>query len=149
MRNGAEGAAMAGEDGKDALAPASLLAQSLGWIDPATKAIVPPIHLSSTFLRDEDNQFRSGRVYARADNPTFDQLEATLCALEKGEGAYCFASGMAAATACFLALAPGDHVIAPKVMYWSLRNWLMTFATPGGCRSSSSTRPTPTRSRPR
>ncbi len=35
-----------------------------------------------------------------------------------------FASGMAAATACFLALKPGDHVVAPKVMYWSLRNWL-------------------------
>jgi cystathionine gamma-synthase len=123
---------MAEDDGKDALAPASLLAQSLGWIDPTTKAIVPPIHLSSTFLRDEDNQFRSGRVYARADNPTYDQLEATLCALEKGEAAYCFASGMAAATACFLALAPGDHVVAPKVMYWSLRNWLTTFATSWG-----------------
>jgi cystathionine gamma-synthase len=123
---------MADENGGDALAPASLLAQGLGWIDPATKAIVPPIHLSSTFLRDEDNQFRSGRVYARADNPTYDQLEATLCALEKGEAAYCFASGMAAATACFLALAPGDHVVAPKVMYWSLRNWLMNFATSWG-----------------
>jgi cystathionine gamma-synthase len=123
---------MADKVGGDALAPASLLAQGLGWIDPATKAIVPPIHLSSTFQRDEDNQFRSGRVYARADNPTYDQLEATLCALEKGEAAYCFASGMAAATACFLALAPGDHVVAPKVMYWSLRNWLMTFATSWG-----------------
>ena len=44
---------MADETGKGALAPASLLAQSLGWIDPATKAIVPPIHLSSTFLRDK------------------------------------------------------------------------------------------------
>jgi len=123
---------MADETGKGDLSPASLLAQSLGWIDPATRAIVPPIHLSSTFLRDEDNQFRSKRVYARADNPTFDQLEATLTALERGKAAYCFASGMSAATACFLALAPGDHVVAPKVMYWSLRNWLMTFATQWG-----------------
>jgi cystathionine gamma-synthase len=39
-----------------------------------------------------------------------------------------FSSGMSAATACFLALAPGDHVVAPKVMYWSLRNWLAGFA---------------------
>ncbi len=39
---------------------------------------------------------------------------------------------MAAATAVFQALAPGDHVIAPKVMYWSLRNWLMNFATQWG-----------------
>ena len=39
---------------------------------------------------------------------------------------------MAAATAVFQALSPGDHVLAPKVMYWSLRNWLMTFATQWG-----------------
>ena len=43
---------------------------------------------------------------------------------------------MAAATACFLALAPGDHVVAPKVMYWSLRNWLAAFATSGASRST-------------
>jgi cystathionine gamma-synthase len=41
---------------------------------------------------------------------------------------------MSAATACFLSLAPGDHVVAPKVMYWSLRNWLGTFATNWGLR---------------
>jgi cystathionine gamma-synthase len=114
------------------LAPASIAAQALGWIEPVTKAIVPPIHVASTFLRDEDNQFRSGRVYARADNPSFDQVEALLAALERGAGAYVFASGMAAATACFLALEPGDHVVAPRVMYWSLRNWLANFATRWG-----------------
>jgi cystathionine gamma-synthase len=32
----------------------------------------------------------------------------------------------------FQSLAPGDHVLAPKVMYWSLRNWLMNFATQWG-----------------
>jgi cystathionine gamma-synthase len=117
---------------KTDLSPESLAAQALGWIEPATRAIVPPVHVASTFLRDEDNQFRSGRVYARADNPGFDQVEALLCRLERGAGAYLFASGMAAATACFLALDPGDHVVAPKVMYWSLRNWLAGFATRWG-----------------
>ncbi|MCX7421539.1 MAG: aminotransferase class I/II-fold pyridoxal phosphate-dependent enzyme [Planctomycetia bacterium] len=114
------------------LAPASLAAQGLGWIEPTTKAIVSPIHVSSTFLRDDDNQFRSGRVYARADNPTFDQAEATVTALEHGVAGLVFASGMAAATACFQALEPGHHVIAPTVMYWALRNWLATFATRWG-----------------
>ena len=95
---------------------------------------MPPIHVASTFLRDEDNQFRSGRAYARADNPSFDQAEATLAALEGGAGSWLFASGMAAATTCFLALDPGDHVVAPKVMYWSLRNWLAGFATRWGLR---------------
>src|SRR3954468_6620679 len=107
---------------------ASLAAQAMGWIDPVTKAVVPPIHMASTYQRDEDNGYRSGRIYARADNPTFDQAEATLAALEGGAKALVFSSGMSAATACFLALAPGDHVVAPKVMYWSLRNWLGSFA---------------------
>ena len=112
--------------------PETVAAQALGWIDDATKAISPPIHTATTFVRDADNQYRSGRVYARDHNPTFDQPEAVLCALEKGAHAALFASGMAAATATFLALRPGDHVIAPKVMYWSLRNWLMNFATQWG-----------------
>lgn len=112
--------------------PETISAQALGWVDERTRAVSPPIHVSSTFLRDADNQYRSGRVYARADNPAFDQAEAVLCALEHGCAAALFASGMAAATAVFQALAPGDHVLAPKVMYWSLRNWLMTFATQWG-----------------
>jgi cystathionine gamma-synthase len=113
-------------------AAASLAAQAMGWIDPVTKAVVAPIHMASTYQRDEDNGFRSGRIYARADNPTFDQVEATLAALEGGPKALVFSSGMSAASACFLALAPGDHVVAPKVMYWSLRNWLAGFATQWG-----------------
>jgi len=111
---------------------ASLAAQAMGWIDPVTKAVVPPIHMASTYERDEDNGYRSGRIYARADNPTFDQAEATLAALEIGAKALVFSSGMSAATACFLALAPGDHVVVPKVMYWSLRSWLASFATHWG-----------------
>ncbi|MDP3085296.1 MAG: PLP-dependent aspartate aminotransferase family protein, partial [Rubrivivax sp.] len=112
--------------------PESIAAQALGWIDEATRAISPPIHVSSTYLRDPDNQYRTGRVYARADNPAFDQAEAVIARLEEGTQAMLFASGMAAATAVFQALAPGDHVLAPKVMYWSLRNWLLGFATDWG-----------------
>jgi len=113
-------------------APETLAAQALGWIDPATKGTVPPVHMSSTFLRDEDNQYRSGRGYIRADNPSFDQAEALLTALERGKASLLFASGMAAATAVFLALKPGDHVLAPRVMYWSLRNWLSNAAREWG-----------------
>ena len=112
--------------------PESIAAQALGWVDENTRAITPAIHVSSTYLRDPDNQYRSGRVYARADNPAFDQAEAVLAQLEQGAQAALFASGMAAATAVFQALSPGDHVLAPKVMYWSLRNWLMNFATRWG-----------------
>ena len=108
----------------DGWRPETLAAQALGWIDEQTKAVVPPIHLATTYLRDPDNRYRSGRAYARADNPSFDQPEALLARLEGGAAALAFASGMAAATTVFLALAPGDHVVAPKVMYWALRRWL-------------------------
>jgi len=114
--------------------PASIAAQALGWVDEKTRAIVPPLHTSTTFIRDADNQYRSGRIYARDQNPTFDQAEAVLTALEGGHASLLFASGMAAATAVFQALSPGDHVLAPKVMYWSLRNWLANFGTHWGLR---------------
>ncbi|HEY1707443.1 MAG TPA: PLP-dependent transferase [Rhizomicrobium sp.] len=112
--------------------PATIAAQGLGWIDQTTRAIVPGIHPSTTFERDPDGEYRSGRNYSRTDNPTFDQPETVLAALEHGAQAILFSSGMAAATSVFLSLRPGDHVVGPKVMYWSLRNWLMNFAREWG-----------------
>ena len=108
--------------------PSTLAAQGLGWVDEATRAISPPLHMSSTYLRDVDNGYRSGREYIRSDNPAFDQPEALLCALEAGASAALFASGMAAATCAFLALGHKGHVIAPKVMYWGLRKWLLEWS---------------------
>jgi len=110
------------------LRPATLAAQAFGAVDETTRAIVPPVHVSTTYLRDADGGYRSGRVYGRADNPSFDAPEATLNALEGGAGALTFASGMAAAVAVFQTLQPGDHVVAPKVMYWALRRWLAEIA---------------------
>ena len=112
--------------------PSSLAAQGLGWIEPTTGAISPPIAMSSTFQRDADNQYRTGRSYIRDENPAFDQAQALLTKLEGGKAAMLFASGMAAATSVFMALRPGDHVVAPVTMYWALRNWLKTFAEPWG-----------------
>ena len=109
--------------------PSTLAAQALGWIDQSTHAVTPPIHTATTYLRDPDNQYRTGLAYGRDDSPSYDQAEALLNALEGGEGCLLFASGMAAATAVFQALKPGDHVIAETVMYWGLRKWLREFAT--------------------
>ena len=106
----------------------TLAAQALGHIDEPTRAVVPPIHVTTTFIRDTDNQYRSGNVYGRPDNETVREAEAVIAALEGAEAALVLGSGMSAATAVFLALSPGDHVVAPTVMYWALRNWLMTEA---------------------
>ncbi len=60
------------------------------------------------------------------------EAEAVIAALEGAEAAMLLGSGMSAATAVFLALAPGDHVVVPRVMYWALRNWLLTDAVHWG-----------------
>ncbi|ACA15930.1 Cystathionine gamma-synthase [Methylobacterium sp. 4-46] len=111
----------------------SLAVQAMGHVDPVTKAVVPPIHLTSTYLRDPDNQYSSGYCYGRPDNATVREAEAVLAMLEEAPaGALLFGSGMAAATAVFGALDPGDHVVAPSVMYWALRRWLLQEATRWG-----------------
>ena len=117
---------------KGALHPETVAAQALGLIDAATGAVVPPIHPATTFERDPDNQYSRGPAYARDDNPTFVPAEAVLTALEGGAASLLFASGMAAATAVFQALDPGDHVVAPRVMYWGLRHWLQDFGVRWG-----------------
>jgi cystathionine gamma-synthase len=116
---------------KPAARPATRAAQALGRIAAPFGEIVPPIHLSTTYERAADGSF-PGPVYSRDGNPTYRQLEALLADLEGGVAALSFGSGMAAAGAVFQALAPGDHVIAPRVMYWALRKWLLTFAKPWG-----------------
>jgi cystathionine gamma-synthase len=86
--------------------------------------LVPSIHVATTFIRDPDNGYRSGHVYGRADNLTVQQAEDVIAALEGADEALLFCSGMAAATAVFLALEKPTHIIATKVMYWGLRSWL-------------------------
>jgi cystathionine gamma-synthase len=113
----------------------SLAAQAMGHVDPVTKAVVPPIHVATTYVRDEDNAYSSGFVYGRPDNATVRDAEGVIAMLEDaGAGALLFSSGMAAATSVFKALDPGDHIVAPRVMYWALRHWLLTEGTRWGLR---------------
>jgi len=112
----------------------TIAAQAGGKVDASVGALIPPIHPSTTFERAPDNSFPEGRIYSRPDNPTYAIAAQTLNALEGGAETLLFSSGMAAATSVFLALDPGDHVIAPKIMYWALRGWLADFATRWGLR---------------
>jgi cystathionine gamma-synthase len=106
----------------------TLAAQALGSIEPATKAVVPPIHVATTFLRDPDNQYRAGLAYGRPDNATVRQAEHVIAALEGADDALVFGAGMSAATAAVMALPGRSHIVASKVMYWSFRSWLVNEA---------------------
>ena len=110
----------------------TLVAQALGHVDPINGALVPPIHLATTYIRDPDNQYRSGFIYGRPDNATVREAEAIIAMLEGAAAAMVLGSGMSAAVAVFMALRPGDHVIVPTVMYWGLRNWLINDAVEWG-----------------
>ena len=114
------------------LAPETVTAQAMGRIDEVTRALVPPVHLSTTYERDPDGGYSSGRGYTRPHNPTYDEPQELLATLEGGSDCLLFASGMAAATAVFQSLLPGDHVVASRIMYWALRTWLIDFAMSWG-----------------
>jgi cystathionine gamma-synthase len=87
-------------------------------IDAATRAVGPPIHLSTTFERAPDGSFPGGFIYTRSGNPTRKALETALAAIEGVPAAVTFSSGSAATMAVFQALRPGDHVIAPDDAYY-------------------------------
>ena len=87
-------------------------------IDPASGAVTPPIHLSTTFERSPAGDYPRGYSYSREDNPNRHALEECLASLEGGNHAICFSSGLAVATALVQGLEPGDHIIAPDDVYW-------------------------------
>ena len=117
---------------QDGLHPETLAAQGLGRITEKYREVVPPVHVSTTYERAADGSYPGGRIYARADNPTYDQAEALIASLERAHAAMLFASGMAASAAVFQAMLPGEAAIAPRNMYWGFRNWLLQYAAPRG-----------------
>lgn len=109
----------------------TLLAQAGGAMDDATGGVIPAMQASTTYIRDPDNAYRRGFDYGRDRNPNVVLAEKVLCGLEGGKEALLLASGMAAATVAIRAIATGGRVVAPKVMYWGLRKWLMAQAAAG------------------
>jgi len=87
-------------------------------IDPATGAVSPPIHLSTTFERDAEGSYSRGFMYTRNNNPNRQALEQGISALEGGAAAAAFGSGSGATMSIFQALAPGDHVLAHVDAYY-------------------------------
>lgn len=95
-------------------------------VDEATRAVIQPIIMSTTFERGEDGGFPAGYIYSRSANPNRHALENVLAKLEGGIEAASFSSGNAAGMSVFQSLEPGTHIIAPDDMYHGLRNQLKT-----------------------
>ena len=84
--------------------------------DPSTGAIMTPIFQTSTYVQAAPGDHQ-GYEYARTQNPTRTVLERNLAALENGQHAICFASGMAAMDAVMKLLSPGDEIISTNDLY--------------------------------
>ena len=96
--------------------------------DPATGAVVKPIHLASTFVQP-DSSMTAAYDYARTGNPTRHAFEKTLANLDGGTRALAFASGMAATHGATMLLTPGDEIVTGTDIYggtWRLFNRVLT-----------------------
>lgn len=109
-------------------------------------AVIPPIYQNSLFTfpncearernyapASDGGTHAAGGVselydYSRVCNPTTDIVEAKIAALEGGERARCFGSGMGAVSAAILScVKAGDHVIAPETSYGPTRQFLQSY----------------------
>ncbi len=100
--------------------------------DPATDARAVPIYASTSFVfhnsqhaADRFGLRDAGNIYGRLTNPTNDVFERRIAALENGSAALAVASGAAAISYTFQALAKaGEHIVASKTIYGGTYNLL-------------------------
>jgi len=87
--------------------------------DPVTGSILTPIYQTTTYVQESVDRYLSkGYSYSRSGNPTVRALERKLTDLEGGADTACFATGMAAVNAIYMALLnAGDHVVVSDVAY--------------------------------
>ena len=110
----------------------TLVVQADHFIDRTTGAVVPPIHPSTTFARDDAYELIGGIRYGRYGNPTCIQAEALIARLEGGAEARIFGSGLAAATAVLETVRTGQHILAPQVMYHGAQKWMRRISAQRG-----------------
>lgn len=84
--------------------------------EPITGSVIVPIYQTSTYAQEEVGK-HTGYEYSRTDNPTRTALQTCLAALEGGDYALAFASGLAATTTLMLMLKAGDHVVCGDDVY--------------------------------
>lgn len=84
--------------------------------DPTTGSILPPLYQTATYVLEEVGKTK-GFDYTRSSNPTRQQLEEMLAAIEGTKHGCAFASGMSAVDSVFRILRPGDHVVSSDDVY--------------------------------
>ncbi len=98
--------------------------------DKLTGSVNPPVYLTSTYAQSSPGTAK-GFVYSRTGNPTRAVLERVLGRLEGGAGSLAFASGLAAASALFMAYPSGRRIVAGDDLYAGTRRLLEVARTHG------------------
>ena len=96
--------------------------------DPTTGAIVPPVYQTATYVLPEVG-VNKGFDYTRSSNPSRQQLEHSLAAVEGAKHAAAFASGMSTVDAVMKLLSAGDHVVSSDDVYGGVSRLFNSFLT--------------------
>ncbi|MDF1610060.1 aminotransferase class I/II-fold pyridoxal phosphate-dependent enzyme [Hoeflea sp. YIM 152468] len=111
------------------LKPSTIAAQAGGAIDSPSGGVVPPMQLSTTFVRDEDYALvNPDNIYLRDNSDIVRIAENVLARLENAEEALLFPSGMAAIAALFRTLPNGATILVQSGIYWGTTKWLRDFS---------------------
>ncbi|MCW2695220.1 MAG: metB [Modestobacter sp.] len=101
--------------------------------DPATGAVIPPLHLTTTYKQDGVGGLRGGYEYSRSGNPTRTALQEALAALEQGSTGLAFASGLAAEDTLLRTVCrPGDQIVLGGDAYGGTFRLISTVLEPWG-----------------
>ena len=84
--------------------------------DAVAGAVMTPIYQTSTYAQKSPGQ-HTGYEYARTDNPTRSAYQDCVAALENGNHALAFSSGLATIDTLFHTLKSGDHIICSDDVY--------------------------------
>lgn len=110
------------------LSPATIAAHAAGATDATMAGVVPAVHFSTTFTRDEDYAALSpGNFYLRMQNENVRVAERLLSALEHAAETLLFPSGMAAIAAVFRTVPNGASVLVQSQIYWGTTEWIRAF----------------------
>ncbi len=110
----------------------TLAIQVTRFHDANASAVTTPIYLTTTYERDSEGNLPNGFLYTRGNNPNRDLLEKGIAVLEGGAVGLAFGSGMAAISALFQAMKPGDHVITTPFAYYAAQRLLADVFEPWG-----------------
>lgn len=102
----------------------TLLAKAGDARDSEVGGVVPPLRLSTTYIRDHNYELPEERLYGRDDNPGFELVEELMCTLEGGADAALFSSGLAAMSAVLATIKRGDVIVFPETCYFGVLHWI-------------------------